>query len=97
MPDEAGIYGPAFDAQGRLVAIELPAPLFRQARGLTHIFWKLSGGRFNRVVVRPAETTPAHQEALVDLIASVLPASAIPATRDLTDLVARAVEQFGLR
>jgi hypothetical protein len=97
VPDvEAGVYGPAFDAQGRLVAIELPVPLVGQPRGI----WRLLGrhGRpFNRVVVRPAEALPTHQEALSNLLESALPAPVSQeASRDLGELVARAVEHFGV-
>jgi hypothetical protein len=97
VPDvEAGVYGPAFDARGRLFTIELPVPLFRQPRGL----WRLLGrhGRpYNRVVVRPAEASPSHQEALITLLESALPTPvAQGADRDLAELVTRAVEHFGV-
>jgi hypothetical protein len=97
VPDvEAGVYGPAFDARGRLVAIEPPVPLFGQPRGL----WRLLGrhGRpLNRVVVRSAEALPTHQEALISLLESALPAPVSQeASRDLAELVTRAVEHVGV-
>jgi hypothetical protein len=97
VPDvEAGVYGPAFDARGRLVAIELPVPLFGQPRGFLRLLGR-HGRPFNRVVVRSAEALPTHQEALISLLESALPAPVSQeASRDLPQLVARTVEHFGV-
>ena len=97
VPDvEAGVYGPAFDARGRLFTIELPVPLFAQPRGLWRLLGR-HGRRFNRVVVQPAEAVPTHQAALINLLESALPAPVSQeANRDLAEFVARAVEHFGV-
>jgi hypothetical protein len=103
LPDvEDGVYGPAFDAEGRLLRIELPAEASdpEPPRGPRRITWRLFRGS-NPIRVRLLEEHPTHQSQLVELLASAL-GEPLPSDIDrfpqtaLDDLLARAVARYGV-
>lgn len=96
VPDvENDVWGPAFDAEGRMVQISLPAELFeREPDGrLAKLRRKIIGPSFNLVEVKLTEREPSHQRELADLLGSSL---GLSKTRDLPELVAAATDRLGI-
>lgn len=95
VPDvEAGVYGPAFDAEGRLLNISLPAELLeKKPRGrLAGLRWR-AAPNFNPVCVELAEGRPNHRTELLALLRSAL---APVETDSLERLVVAAADRFGV-
>ena len=97
VPDvEDGVYGPAFDAEGRALSISLPIPLLEEKpskrRPLARVRWKLLGPSYNAVSVELLEDRPNHRAELVALLQSVLRTD----QESLGDLLAAAVDHFGI-
>ena len=103
VPDvETGVYGPAFDAEGRLLAVEIPTVLFepQPERGLRRKLWRAFRS-FNPVEVRVVEDVPTHQAQLKKLLTSVLDKSDASATEgtselQLEELLARVIARYGV-
>lgn len=97
VPDvEDGLYGPAYDAQGRLITIRVPAEVMQpQPSGaLRRLAWNLTGGVFAPVEIEVAEEVPAHERELMDLLREVLEPDT-SRSWDREALVALAIERFG--
>jgi len=97
VPDvETGVYGPAFDAEGRLLAIELPEPLFEAPPEsfFRRLSWRLLGASFNSVAVRVLEDQPTHQDELKRLLAAKLGIDDQHA--DLPELLETAKQRYGI-
>lgn len=97
VPDvEDGVYGPAFDAEGRLVAVSLPPELFEKEpsrrRPIARLRWRLLGPNFNSVSVELVEEQPNHRAELIALLQSTLKSD----VENLEELVAAAVDRFGV-
>lgn len=103
VPDvEAGVYGPAFDAEGRRLIVEAPAELFeaRPRGSLQRLRWRILR-EFNAVEVRVAEDQPTHQPQLIELLASALGETTPNANdgtgrSDLDYLLTRALARYGI-
>lgn len=97
VPDvEAGVYGPAYDAEGRLLSIELPAQLFEaQPEGLwRRLRWRVFPS-FNPVEVLLEEGEPTHQAELIDLLSNALDETPRE-SGDIRQMLALGVQRFGI-
>ena len=97
VPDvEAGVYGPAFDAEGRLLSVELPADRFEKKpdAGWRRLRWRVSP-QFNPVDVRLLEEEPTHRSELIELLVAAL-GDPSPRASDLETLLALAIERYGI-
>jgi hypothetical protein len=96
-PDvEAGTYGPAFDAEGRLLAIDLPDnPFPARPKGALRSWWRVFRG-LNAVTVRVVDDDPAaHRPELLALLRVALGDPGGDAD-GLQSLMASAEERFGV-
>lgn len=97
VPDvEAGVYGPAFDAEGRLLSVELPADRLeaKPDAGWRRLRWRVSP-QFNPIDVRLVEEEPTHRSELIDLLITALGGTSPPAS-DLETLLSLAIERYGI-
>lgn len=95
VPDvESGVYGPAFDAEGRLLDISLPSELLEAEPGglLARLRWR-AAPNFNPVGVELAEDRPQHRAELVALLQAALKSGE---TETLEHLIVSATDRFGI-